>query len=36
MLPDARVGAKGEEPEARIMRELAGVFDDARRVLVPK
>ncbi|NBD28512.1 MAG: HK97 family phage prohead protease [Alphaproteobacteria bacterium] len=36
MLPDARVGAKGDDPEARVMRELANVFNDARRLLVPK
>ncbi len=33
MLPDARVGAKGETPEADTMRELAGVFESARAVL---
>ncbi len=34
MLPSARVGAKGETPEhAEILRELAEVFDDARRML---
>jgi len=30
MLPDARVGAKGESPDAETWRELAGVFRDAR------
>ena len=33
MLPDARVGAKGDDPVADTMRELAGVFEDARAVL---
>ncbi|WP_281842790.1 HK97 family phage prohead protease [Sinisalibacter aestuarii] len=33
MLPSARVGAKGESPEACALRELAGVFDGARRML---
>ena len=31
MLPDARVGAKGEIPEDDLMRDLAGVIEDARR-----
>ena len=33
MLPEARVGAKGETPEAEAWRELAGVFETARRML---
>ena len=33
MLPEARVGAKGDGPEAAALRELAAVFDDARRML---
>lgn len=33
MLPEARVGAKGETPEGDDLRELAGVFEDARRML---
>ncbi|MEM9708446.1 MAG: HK97 family phage prohead protease [Pseudomonadota bacterium] len=33
MLPDARVGAKGETPDVALMRDLAGVFEDARRML---
>ncbi|MBU2993707.1 HK97 family phage prohead protease [Octadecabacter sp. 1_MG-2023] len=33
MLPDARVGAKGDDPAAEALRELAGVFEDARAVL---
>ncbi len=33
MLPDARVGAKGDDPVADALRELAGVFEDARAVL---
>ena len=33
MLPDARVGAKGETSVETAMRELAGVFEDARAVL---
>lgn len=31
MLPDARVGAKGDDPAAQTLREMAGVFEDARR-----
>lgn len=30
MLPDARVGAKGDDPDATNMRELAAVLDEAR------
>ncbi|MEM7718982.1 MAG: HK97 family phage prohead protease [Pseudomonadota bacterium] len=30
MLPDARVGAKGESPEDGLMRDLAAVIEDAR------
>lgn len=33
MLPDARVGGKGEMLDAVQMRELAGAIEDARRVL---
>lgn len=33
MLPDARVGAKGELPDATILRELACVIEDARLIL---
>ncbi|WP_377513136.1 HK97 family phage prohead protease [Octadecabacter sp. R77987] len=33
MLPDARVGAKGDDPAADAMRELAAVFEDARSLL---
>ena len=33
MLPDARVGAKGDDPEAATLRELAAVFDRARQSL---
>ena len=33
MLPDARVGAKGEDPGAEAMRELAGVIEEARLML---
>ncbi len=33
MLPDARVGAKGDEPASDALRELAGVFEDARALL---
>lgn len=36
MLPEARVDAKGDEPEARIMQELAAVFDDACAALNPR
>jgi Escherichia/Staphylococcus phage prohead protease len=35
MLPSARVGAKGDSPEAETLRELADVFNDARRMLAP-
>jgi HK97 family phage prohead protease len=35
MLPSARVGAKGETPEADLLRELAASLEDARRMLVP-
>ncbi|SFB83655.1 HK97 family phage prohead protease [Tropicimonas isoalkanivorans] len=31
MLPEARVGAKGESPEAGLMRELAEALETARR-----
>ncbi|WP_458790281.1 HK97 family phage prohead protease [Yoonia sp. MH D7] len=31
MLPDARVGAKGDDPAAAALREMAAVFTDARR-----
>lgn len=33
MLPDARVGSKGDEPADAILRELAAIFEDARRTL---
>lgn len=33
MLPDARVGAKGETPDDDLMRGLAAVIEDARRDL---
>ncbi len=33
MLPEARVGAKGETPEAAMLRDLAGVINDARHML---
>ncbi len=33
MLPDARVGAKGDDPVAETLRELAGVFETARAQL---
>lgn len=33
MLPDARVGAKGDAPGEDALRELAGAFEDARAVL---
>ena len=33
MLPDARVGAKADEPAAGLLREMAAAFEDARRVL---
>lgn len=31
MLPDARVGAKGDDPAANTLREMASVFENARR-----
>ena len=33
MLPEARVAAKGDDPEAADLRALAAVFDEARWVL---
>ncbi len=33
MLPEARVGAKGETPDDSLMRDLAAVIEDARRDL---
>jgi len=33
MLPDARVGAKGDDPAATTLRDMAAVFTDARRYL---
>lgn len=33
MLPDARVSAKGDDPEARALREMAAIFDEARAEL---
>ncbi len=33
MLPDARVGAKGEDPDDGLMRDLAAVIEAARRDL---
>lgn len=33
MLPDARVGAKGDAPGPDVMRDLADAFDAARRAL---
>jgi len=36
MLPSARVGSKGESPDdSDILRDLADVFEDARRMLAP-
>jgi len=35
MLPDARVGAKGEDPDAPDLRELAAVLTDARTSFAP-
>ena len=34
MLPEARVAAKGDDPDDRLMRELAMAFDNARQLLV--
>lgn len=36
MLPDARVGAKGTDPEALALRDLAAAFNDARSLLATK
>ncbi len=33
MLPQARVDAKGDSPEAQMMRDLVGVINDARAML---
>ena len=33
MLPEARVGAKGQEPLDAVLREIAGAFDEARAEL---
>ena len=33
MLPDARVGAKGDAPDSDLLREMAGVVEAARRAL---
>jgi uncharacterized protein len=33
MLPDARVGAKGETPETALLRDLAAAFSEARQRL---
>ncbi|MCX7299289.1 MAG: HK97 family phage prohead protease [Rhodobacterales bacterium] len=33
MLPEARVAAKGDAPEERLMRDLAQAFEGARRIL---
>ncbi|MEM6636099.1 MAG: HK97 family phage prohead protease [Pseudomonadota bacterium] len=33
MLPEARIGAKGDSPDDAVIRELAEVFRDARRML---
>lgn len=33
MLPEARVGGKGETPDSALMRDLAMVFQDARQTL---
>ena len=36
MLPEARVGAKGDDPEARTLRELAEALRDARGLLTSR
>ena len=33
MLPDARVGAKGDDPAETAMREMAAAFEGARRMM---
>lgn len=35
MLPTARVGAKGDNPEAAILRDLAAAFEGARLLMGP-
>ncbi len=36
MLPEARVSAKGDTPDADVWRELAAIFDDASRSLAKR
>ena len=36
MLPDARVGAKGETPDRAILRDLAAAIDEARHMLAER
>ncbi len=36
MLPEARVGAKGDTPGAEALRDLAGVLENARRMLADR
>lgn len=33
MLPDARVGAKGDDPASALMRDMAAAFEGARRLM---
>ena len=33
MLPDARVGAKGDDPADAALRDLASAFESARRLM---
>ena len=35
MLPDARVAAKGDSPDAALMREMAGAFRSVRGLMTP-
>ncbi len=35
MLPEARVGAKGDDPDGNALRELAAAFDNARSLMTP-
>lgn len=34
MLPDARVGVKGDDPDAPLLREMAAAFESARQVML--
>jgi len=36
MLPEARVDAKGDDPDVSALQELAAVFEDARAAMTPR